>query len=75
MWETSLFFSDQCQAEVKQRGVFEPRGPLAEAVHEERHQQVSVRINQNVWIVCLQQQMPLLSPTTRLKQHMITSTL
>lgn len=34
--------SGQCQTEVKQRGVCEPRDPVAAAVPEERHQQVSL---------------------------------
>lgn len=33
--------SAQCQAEDKQRGVCEPRDPMAAAVPEECHQQVS----------------------------------
>lgn len=37
----SFPFSGQCQAEDKQRGVCEPRDPVAAAVPEERYQQVS----------------------------------
>lgn len=37
----SFLLSDQCQAEDKQRGVCEPRDPVAAAVPEERHQKVS----------------------------------
>lgn len=39
----SLFFSNQCQAEDKQRGVCEPRDPVAAAVPEECYQQVSCK--------------------------------
>lgn len=38
---------NQCQAEDKQRGVFEPGDPVAEAVPEERFQQV--RISKSSW--------------------------
>lgn len=40
--------SDQCQTEDKQRGVCEPRDPVAAAVPEERYQQVSLAKRANV---------------------------
>lgn len=44
----SILSSDQCQTEDKQRGVCEPRDPVAAAVPEERHQQVSLVKRANV---------------------------
>lgn len=44
----SFLPSDQCQTEDKQRGVCEPRDPVAAAVPEERHQQVSLVKRANV---------------------------
>lgn len=44
----SILSSDQCQTEDKQRGVCEPRDPVAAAVPEKRHQQVSFVKRANV---------------------------
>lgn len=38
---STIFFLYQCQVEDKQRGVCEPRNPVAAAVPEECYQQVS----------------------------------
>lgn len=36
-----FFLIYQCQAEEPKRGVLEPRDPMAAAVHQEHHEQVS----------------------------------
>lgn len=61
-WPSFLFA--QRQAEDKQRGVCEPRDPVAAAVPEERYQQVSCIKSDWFWFwnVCLLQCMVLLSP-------------
>lgn len=49
----SFLPSDQCQTEVEQGGVCEPTDPVAAAVPEKRHQQVSLVKGANVgeWLL------------------------